>query len=262
MRIGVITGSGSYDWPHLEGAATRIVTTEHGQATVTEGRLKGTDIVQLSRHGAGHSRLSHQVDHKANLAALRALNVDAVISLTVCGSSDLVAAPGSLVVFDDLYFPANRLPDGSPCTWYDTPGQPGRGHWIFEGPFSELLRQALIGAAGQVDVPVVPHGVYGHVDGPRFNSRAEIAALRAAGVTAVSQTAGPEIVLAGEAELPLALVGFVTDYANGVAPEPEPVQALVERMTASKDVFAQLVGHTVAGLEAVTPAGFVYRFGA
>jgi 5'-methylthioadenosine phosphorylase len=260
MRIGVITGSGSYDWPHLEGAATRTVTTDHGQATVTEGRLKGTDIVQLSRHGTGHSRLSHQVDHKSDLAALRALNVDAVLSLTVCGAVDPAAVPGSLVVFDDLYFPSNRLPDGSPCTWYDTPGQPGRGHWIFDRPFSEPLRRALVGAARQLGVPVVPHGVYGHVDGPRFNSRSEIAALRAAGVTAVSQTAGPEAVLAGEAELPLALVGFITDYANGVALEPEPVEALLARMTASKRTFADLVATAVSGLEPVAPAGFVYRF--
>ena len=40
--------------------------------------------------------------------------------------------------------------------------------------------------------------------------------LRQAGVTAVSQTAGPETVLAGEAVLPYALVGYATDYANGV----------------------------------------------
>lgn len=263
MRIGVITGSGSYDWPQLEGADTRAVTTEHGEVRVTEGRLKGTEIVQLSRHGAGHRRLSHQVDHKANLAALRACSVDAVVSLTVCGAVDPAAAPGSLVVFDDLHFPANRLPDGSPCTWYDTPGGPGRGHWIFDRPFSEPLRQALLSAAGGTGVPVLPSGVYGHVDGPRFNSRSEITALAAAGVTAVSQTAGPEVVLAGEAELPLALVGFVTDFANGVAPEPEPVEALLARMAASRDVFAGLVEAAVGvlGAEAPRAAGFVYRFG-
>ena len=67
-------------------------------------------------------------------------------------------------------------------------------------------------------------GCYGHVDGPRFNTEAEIRGLAAAGVTAVSQTAGPETVLAGEAELPFALLGYATDYANGVQPEPTPVE--------------------------------------
>ncbi|MFH0241453.1 MTAP family purine nucleoside phosphorylase [Streptomyces sp. HK10] len=263
MRIGVITGSGSYRWPHLHDAAEQAVTTGHGTVTVTEGRLPGGEIVQLSRHGEGHHRLSGQVDHKANLAALLDRKVEAVVSLTVCGSVDAAVRPGSLVVFDDLYFPANRLPDGSLCTWYDTPGEAGRGHWIFERPFSEPLRQALVTAAGHTGVPVVPGGVYGHVDGPRFNSRPEIAALAAAGVTAVSQTAGPEAVLAGEAELPLALVGFVTDHANGVAPVPEPVEALLERMAASRKVLADLVGHALPLLDAqpVTPAGVVHRFG-
>ncbi len=46
-------------------------------------------------------------------------------------------------------------------------------------------------------------GCYGHVDGPRFNTRAEIRGLATCGVTAVSQTAGPETTLAGEAEIPL-----------------------------------------------------------
>lgn len=261
MRIGVITGSGSYEWPHLEDAAERAVVTDHGVVTVTEGHLKNAEIVQLSRHGAGHHRLSNQVHHKANLAALLELKVEAVVALTVCGAVDPGVRPGSLVVFDDLYFPSNRLPDGSPCTWHDTPGADGRGHWIFDRPFSEPLRQALITAAGRTEAPVIPSGVYGHVDGPRFNSRPEIAALAAAGVTAVSQTAGPEAVLAGEAELPLALVGFVTDYANGVAPEPEPVEALLERMAASRRVFADLVGHALPLPAEAEPAGFVYRFG-
>ncbi|MFP3989735.1 MTAP family purine nucleoside phosphorylase [Streptomyces sp. E11-3] len=261
MRVGVITGSGSYDWPHLEGRVQRTIATEYGEVAVTEGRLKGVDVVQLSRHGAGHRRLSNQVDHKANLAALRAAQVDAVVALTVCGTVDPDIAPGSLIVFDDLHFPANRLPDGSPCTWYDQPGQRGRGHWIFDRPFSEPLRQALLTASVQLDTPVVESGVYGHVDGPRFNTRTEIAALRQVGVTAVSQTAGPEVVLAGEAELPLALVGFVTDYANGVAPEPEPVDALLERMAASRQIFADLAAHALPGLGEVGPAGFVYRFG-
>ncbi|MEU2911955.1 MTAP family purine nucleoside phosphorylase [Streptomyces massasporeus] len=262
MRIGVITGSGSYDWPHLQGAAELTVTTDHGEVTVTEGRLGDTEIVQLSRHGAGHHRLSNQVDHKANLSALLARQAEAVVSFTVCGSLDLAVPPGSLVVFDDLYFPANRLPDGTPCTWYDTPGAAGRGHWIFDRPFSEPLRQALISAAGPTGAPVVSRGVYGHVDGPRFNSRPEVAALAAAGVSAISQTAGPEVVLAGEAELPMALVGFVTDYANGVATEPEPVQALLDRMEASKDVFATLAGHALPALDGTTGAGFVHRFDA
>lgn len=259
MRIGLITGSGGHDWPGLDGGEPAVVETEHGSVEAVHGTVAGVEVVHVSRHGAGHQRLSHQVRHKANLAALLASRVDGVITVTVCGSVDPTLDPGTLVVFDDLYFPTNRLPNGSPCTWYDVPGAPGRGHWIAGGPFSEPLRRALVRAAPD-DLPLRDGGCYGHVDGPRFNTRTEVAALAAVGVTAISQTAGPEVVLAGEAELPLALVGFVTDYANGVAREPEPLEALLERMAASASTVSRLVEAALPTLSDVTPAGIVHRF--
>jgi len=273
VRVGLISGSGSYDWPGLAGARPRTVPTAYGAVDVTDGTVAGVDVVHLSRHGAGHARLSNQVRHLANLAALRESAVDCLVSLTVCGAVAPGVAPGSLVVFDDLHFPSNRLPDGTPCTWFDEPGAAGRGHWIFDRPFSEPMRTALLEASAATGAPVVAGGCYGHVDGPRFNTRTEIAALAAVGVTAVSQTAAAEVVLAGEAELPMALAGFVTDYANGVVSTPEPVEALLARMAASVGVFGALVDAalpllagsaalgTVGSVGSVGTVGTVYRFG-
>jgi purine nucleoside phosphorylase len=105
-------------------------------------------------------------------------------------------------------------------------------------------------------------GCYGHVDGPRFNTRAEIRSLASAGVTAVSQTAGPEAVLCGEAELPYALLGYATDYANGVQDEATPVDELVRLIGASAAVFAQVLAaalHALPGRRLTAP-GTVYRF--
>jgi len=178
----------------------------------------------------------------------------------VCGSVDPSVAPGSLVVFDDLYFPSNRLPDGSCCTWHVQPGRAGRGHWIFERPFSDETRASVVRAGQDIGMDPVG-GCYGHVDGPRFNTRSEIAALAAVGVTAVSQTAGPEVVLAGEAGLPMALVGYVTDFANGVGEHAEPVDALLERMRESTDVFSKLVAALLPRLDGPKPPGIVHRFG-
>jgi purine nucleoside phosphorylase len=105
-------------------------------------------------------------------------------------------------------------------------------------------------------------GCYGHVDGPRFNTKAEIRGLAAAGVPAVSQTAGPETVLAGEAQLPFALIGYATDYANGVQPEPTPVERLLELIAASTETFARVLDAAVQRIDeaALAPAGVVYRF--
>ena len=97
------------------------------------------------------------------------------------------------------------------------PGDPARGHWILHGgPFSDGVRAALLAGAADAGHRARDGGAYGHVDGPRFNTPTEIAQLAACGVVAVSQTGGPETVLCGELELPFALIGFVTDYANEV----------------------------------------------
>jgi len=264
MAIGIITGSGTYALPGFEGAAPEPVATEWGEALVSRGRFAGTDVLHVSRHEAGHARLSSLVTHRPNIAALAATGAKGVIALTVCGAVDPSVELGSLVCFDDLHFLANRLGDGELCTFFAQPGDPRRGHWIFEDPFSAGLRAALLEGCAEAGVTVRDGGCYGHVDGPRFNTRAEIRGLAACGVTAVSQTAGPETVLSGELELPYALLGYATDYANGVHPEPTPVQTLIDMMAASTQTFADVLERAVPRAEAATPApaGIVYRFSA
>jgi purine nucleoside phosphorylase len=120
----------------------------------------------------------------------------------------------------------------------------------------------LAAAAAEAGVPARDGGCYGHVDGPRFNTRTEIAGLRGVGVTAVSQTGGPEAVLCGEAELPYALMGYATDYANGVAAEPTPVEELIRLMGESTGAFAAVLLAALPRLDAaeLSPPGVVYRF--
>jgi len=248
MSVGVISGSGTESWPGLERVERRVHDSVYGQAELTLGSVDGANVVHVSRHGPGHQRVSSHVNHRANLAGLIDAGVNVVVSLTVCGSVRADLPLGRVVVFDDLYFPFNRLPDGSLCTWHDTPGQPGRGHWIFDQPFDPALRGAMVESARRAGIEAVDGGCYGHVDGPRFNSRAEVRALAAAGVTALSQTAGPEVVLAGEARLPLVLLGYLTDYANGISTTAEPVDALLARVKASTDTFAAVVNSSLAAI--------------
>ena len=263
MPIGIITGSGTHALPGFADAETVLHQTPFGTVEVSRGRFAGADVIHVSRHGAGHVRLSHQVPHRADIRALHDLGATAVIGCTACGAVDPTLALGSLVVFDDLHFPSNRLPDGSLCTFFTAPGDRRRGHWILHGgPFSDGVRAALLGGAGEAAHPARDGGAYGHVDGPRFNTPTEIAQLAACGVTAVSQTAGPETVLCGELELPFGLIGFVTDYANEVTPgDPTPVATLGELMASSGEVFASVLELAVPRLaaEPPVPAGTMFR---
>jgi purine nucleoside phosphorylase len=264
MSIGIITGSGTHALPGFDDGELVSVETPFGHAAVTRGTYGGTEVAHVSRHGAGHARLSNHVTHRANVWALKELGATAVIACTACGAVDPNFELGSLIVFDDLHFISNRLPDGSLCTFFAEPGDRSRAHWILHGgPFSEDLRRALLAAAGAAGHAVVDGGTYGHVDGPRFNTPSEIAQLAACGVVAVSQTAGPETVLCGELELPYALMGFVTDFANEVKPgEPTPVTKLIELMGASPAIFADVLAGALGSVGAARAqaAGTVYRF--
>ena len=185
-----------------------------------------------------------------------------MLAVTVCGAVDPSVELGSLICFDDLHFLANRLADGSLCTFHDRAGRPRRGHWIYEDPYSPALRSALLGVLPSAGLAIRDGGCYGHVDGPRFNTKAEIRGLAAAGSPPCRRPPGRRPCWRGEAQLPFALVGYATDYANGVQPEATPVERLLELIAASTQTFARVLAAALPRIDesALAPAGIVYRF--
>ncbi len=150
MSLGIITGSGTHALPGFEGGEPLAVDTPYGVASVTSGEYAGVDALHLSRHGPGHVRLSSHVTHRANIWALKELGAAAVIGCTACGAVDPELNLGGLVVFDDLHFSSNRLPDGMLCTFFDE-GDPERGHWILHGgPYSDGRARGARGRRGGV----------------------------------------------------------------------------------------------------------------
>ena len=258
--VGLITGTGLYELDGLEERSVEPVATPYGPAEVVAGRLEGVPVLHVPRHGRGHARLSSHVTPRATIAALVQLGAAALVSTTVCGAVDPALELGSLMVFDDLHFPANRLADGSLCTLFTSPEIEGRGHWIYDRPFGERVRAGLVEGARAAGLQVRDGGVYGHVDGPRLNSVSEIGQLAAAGVTCVSQTGGPETVLAGEARLPFALMGFVTDHANGVSAIPTPPETLARLFGESAGFFQRALRAALPGIAADPgpPAGIMF----
>lgn len=111
----------------MEAGERRIHDGPYGSAEVTVGEIEGVEVVHVSRHGPGHHHLSNHVNHRANLAALIDGGVNAVVSLTVCGAARPELLLGSVVVFDDLYFPSNRLPDGPSAPGTTRPARPAAG---------------------------------------------------------------------------------------------------------------------------------------
>src|SRR4051812_49696350 len=96
MRIGIITGSGTYALPSFEDARPAEVATEFGTALLTEGRFAGADVLHVSRHGEGHRRLSNQVAHQANIPRFRRPGADAFRAVTASGPADPTCPSASL----------------------------------------------------------------------------------------------------------------------------------------------------------------------
>jgi 5'-methylthioadenosine phosphorylase len=236
IDLAIISGTGFYDFPDLEEKEDLRIETRHGDASIRKGAVEGKEIAFIARHGKGHSILPNMINYRANLTALKELRTKTIVATTVCGVLDPSIPLAKLAVFDDLYFPDNRFPDGGACTVYEDIGEKSRGHYIFDKPFSEELRQQLIAAAEDPLKMLRNHASF------------------------VSQTAGPEIVLAGELEIPYALLGFGVDYANGVKKEPTPVEELRENLKKSKVAFTNVIRELIKKYSPPKFEGFIYRF--
>jgi len=259
IDVGIITGSGIYQLPG--DTELRSVETRFGVVEVSVAEVGPWTVGSIARHHQGHYHLPHTIPHQAHLTALKQLGARAVIATTATGAVDPGLPLGKPVLFDDLFFLDNLLYGGGACTIFTEPGDPERGHSIQIEPFSPHLRRKIALAGEDLGLETVTGGVYGHTNGPRFETRAEIRWLGTVGVSAVSQTCGPEVVLAGELELPYALVGFPVNYATGVA-EPESEQELNDLLALSSKVLPRLVLRTVEMLEEqdlIYDHGYVYR---
>ncbi|MBF0210678.1 MAG: MTAP family purine nucleoside phosphorylase [Desulfamplus sp.] len=263
MNIGVITGSGFYDFDEADKLKQKTEITQYGKADIAEIPYGNHKIYFIARHGKNHSLLPNMINYRANITALKNNSVKLIIGTSIMGILDPNLPLSTLLLFNDIYFPENRLPSGEPCTFFTKSGDPNRGHYIFSSPFSakanEIARKTAIG----IGVEYYDGFTHCHAIGPRFNSKSEIAMFRSIGCSTISQTVCPEIILAGESEIAYCLLGFGVDYANGVMEQPTPVEVLNANMQKSKSVFKTMVTGMVDRLDKETTLydkGFIYRF--
>jgi purine nucleoside phosphorylase len=258
--IGIITGTGVRGLS--EAPELCPVETAYGEVEASVFAAGPWTVAGIARHGRGHRHLPHTIPHRAHVSAFEGLGVRAVLAVTVVGAVDPGLPLGRCVLFDDLYFPENRLPDGRPCTVFPEPGERGRGHLVWSEPFAPRLRERARLAARELGLDARVGGTYGHTNGPRFETPAEIRALGAMGVAAVSQTCGPEAVLAAESQIPYLLIGYPVNRATGTG-EPETKAELDERLSLAAEVLPRLLLRTVETLREEDLAfdhGYVYRF--
>jgi 5'-methylthioadenosine phosphorylase len=240
--IGIIGGSGLYELEGFELTEERNVATPFGEPsdTLVGGTFAGRQVWFLPRHGRGHRIMPHEINHRANLWAMRSLNVRWLVCVTAVGSLQEPYQPRD-VVLPDQYF--DRSSQRNQHTFF------GRGiaaHVTFADPVSASLREILHQAATGAGCRVHNGGTYVHMDGPAFSTRAESEAHRQLGFDVVGMTNLPEAKLAREAGIALATLAMVTDYDCWKIDE-EPVSAssviahLHANVAAAKKVLAAAI---------------------
>ena len=206
--IGIIGGSGLYDLEGFEEREEICVETPYGPPSdpLITGKLAGRRVYFLPRHGKGHRILPTELNHRANIWALRSLNVRWIIAVTAVGSLKEEYAPRDVVLPDQFF---DRTSRREHHTFF---GRGIVGHVAFADPISAGLRTLLATEAQQAGARVHNGGTYVNMDGPAFSTRAESNANRQLGFDVIGMTNLPEAKLAREAEIALATLAMITDY--------------------------------------------------
>ena len=241
--IGIIGGSGLYEIDGFENPEEISVETPFGAPSdaLIGGTFAGRKVYFLPRHGRGHRILPHELNHRANLYALRSMGVRWVIAVTAVGSLKAEYEPRDIVLPDQFFDRTSRRDEH---TFF---GAGICAHIAFADPISSGLRRILYDAANSVhDHAVHDLGTYVNMDGPAFSTRAESNANRQLGFDVIGMTNLAEAKLAREAEMSLATLAMITDYDCWKTDE-EPVTAdaviahVMANAAAAKRVLAEAI---------------------
>src|SRR5438477_4242744 len=240
--IGIVGGSGLYQIEELRDTSELNIDTPFGPPsdTLVGGKISGRQVYFLPRHGRGHRVLPHELNHRANIYALRSLNVRWIISVGAVGSLQEKYAPRDVLLPSQFY---DRTSLRGAHTFF---GDGIAAHIAFAEPISIKLRNLLAESAKSVGVIVHNGGTYVNMDGPAFSTRAESELNRRNGFDVIGMTNLPEAKLAREAELALATMAMVTDYdCWKVEEEPVSVQIVIGHLLANAETAKKVLARVI-----------------
>jgi 5'-methylthioadenosine phosphorylase len=231
--LGVIGGSGLYAISSLKDVETLEVDTPFGKpsAPVVVGTMAGKRVAFLARHGIGHTITPTEVNYRANIYALKSLNIPQIVSISACGSLREDYAPGQIVLPDQVF---DFTRSDRKHSFF---GEGMVGHIGTAVPYCEDLTARVFQAVSQTGTVTHAGGTLITVEGPRFSTRAESNIFRAWGMSIIGMTACPEVFLAREAEMCYVTMAHITDYDVWRTSE-EPVNVEMVIQTLNKNTEA------------------------
>jgi 5'-methylthioadenosine phosphorylase len=240
--IGVIGGSGLYQMEELRDATEHKIDTPFGAPSdaLIGGTIGERQVYFLPRHARGHRLLPHELNHRANIYALRMLNVRWIICVTAVGSLQEKYAPRDVLLPSQFY---DRTSLRSAHTFF---GQGIAAHVSFAEPISANLRNLIAESARALGVTVHNGGTYVNMDGPAFSTRAESELNRRHGFDVIGMTNLPEAKLAREAEIALATMAMITDYdCWKIEEEPVSAQTVIGHLLANAETAKKILAAVI-----------------
>jgi len=236
--IGIIGGSGLYQIEELHDASEFNVDTPFGAPSdaLIGGKISGRQVYFLPRHARGHRILPHEINHRANVYALRSLNVRWIISVAAVGSLQEKYAPRDVLLPSQFYDRTSRRDNH---TFF---GEGIAAHIAFAEPVSTNLRNLLADSARSRGVTVHNGGTYVNMDGPAFSTRAESEFNHRNGFDVIAMTNLPEAKLAREAEIAFATMAMITDYdCWKVEEEPVSAEIVLSHLIANAETARKII---------------------
>lgn len=244
FKLAVIGGTGVYDPDIISDVKEEKVVTPYGRVDLIAGSCRGKKVVFLNRHGDNHVLPPHQVNYRANIAALKKLGVKNVLATGAVGSLNPAMQPGQFIFVDQfLDFTKGRIQ-----SFFDG-GDSGVVHVDMTNPYCPELREILCRASRSLGMAAHFTGTYVCMEGPRFETAAEIRMLRLLGGDLVGMTGIPEAVLAREAEMCYATIAMVTNFAAGILPARLVHQEVVEMMEGNREKIRKLIFQAIAWID-------------
>jgi 5'-methylthioinosine phosphorylase len=236
--LAIIGGTGIDELEGLEVLREHSIDTPFGQPSraVQEGRLGGTPLFYLQRHGSPAAIPPHRINYRANLWALKSQGVGGIIAINAVGGITASMRPGRLLIPDQIV----------DYTWgrehsFDD-GQGGSlMHIDFTEPYERELRMELLAAADAARIPHESSGVHGVTQGPRLETAAEVQRLARDGCDVVGMTGMPEAALARELDLPYASICMVVNPAAGLGDVPLTIAMMTEILEREAGVVRNLL---------------------
>lgn len=230
---GIMTGSGMEDL--FSAAERRKVKTDYGTVEVFLCASDGAGFVVIPRHGRDHSVPPHRINYKANVQAMKKLDVSDVIATSAVGSISKKLAVGRLGILDQFIDLSGRH-----LTYFER----SPIHVDMTYPYDVRLRGRLETAAKALRLRLTGGLVYVCVDGPRYETAAEIRAFGLMGGDVVGMTSAPEAILCREIGLGYASVVVATNWAAGIQ-ERVSHEEVLRAMTRVKPTLRGLIERVV-----------------